>query len=259
MSSPEGRIRIPEGETYDITGPKKILEKISANPKLAEKFTEAARGRAEDIFESGHLKEKIRPGDKVLYIGTGTGHVAEYIEKQTEATVFKLDLADLRSADTKDNDFVLANARRLPIRDGSVDVVCLFDILHHTKGQEEILKEAFRVLKPGAKCLIMEDTIPEPYERGVAAKKMLVGKMDDVFNQQPRNVNPHGYHSISDWEVMLHDSGFEVSADKTRSWHWGLPDFAGADRAKRPGKNTLLRPFEATMFDVEKPNGEKGE
>jgi ubiquinone/menaquinone biosynthesis C-methylase UbiE len=173
-----------------------------------------------------------------LYLGVGTGHVAKYIEEHTGAKVFKFDLGDLRTPDTKDNKFARANARRIPVADSSLDVVCLMDILHHTNNQEEILSEARRVLKPGGKCLIMEDTIPEDFQRGAKFKRWIVGKMDDAFNQQPKGVNPHNYHPISEWESMFRKSGYLVDESKTNSWHWGLPDFMRANRKKRPDHPT---------------------
>lgn len=256
--------KLPANETYDVSGPEKFVADLKDKPKTAEAFRKAALGRAEDIFESGHLQEKIKEGEIVLYIGAGTGHVAQHIEQQTGAKVVKFDIADLRTPDTKDRKFAKANARNLPVRDGSVDKICLFDILHHTKNQEEILKEALRVLKPGGKLLVMEDTIPEEINFGAGLnavrakiKKMVVGKMDDMFNKQSKGVNPQDYHPISDWELMFHDAGFDVNAEDTTSWHWGIPDFVGADRKKRPDHNTLARPFEATMFEVTKPSEEK--
>ncbi|TAN32159.1 class I SAM-dependent methyltransferase [Patescibacteria group bacterium] len=144
--------------------------------------------------------EKIKRGDAVAYIGTGSGHVPQFIEEQTGAKIFKFDLANLRTPDTKDNKFALANARHLPLADSSLDVVCLFDVLHHTKNQEQILSEARRVLRPGGKLLLLEDTLPEEINiaSGVKktkakAKKWLVGKMDDLFNLQSKSVNPHNF------------------------------------------------------------------
>ena len=246
---------LPGGETYDVRGPKKMLEKLKGNPTLAKKVAEGAVGRAEDIVESGRLTERIKKNDVVVYFGTGTGHVAKEIEKQTGAKVFKFDLADLRTPDTKDDRFALANARQMPLADNAVDVVCLFDILHHTKNQDEILKEALRVLKPGGRCLIMEDTIPESFDETMLAsvRKFLAPKSDDLFNAQPSGVNPHGYHSVSDWELIAHDLGFAVDANTTNSWHWGVPDFLGSSRKTRPAQPSYVRPMQATMFEFKKP------
>lgn len=238
-----------EGETYDVAGPKRALE----NPKLVEKIVKGARGRANDIVESGQLKERIGEGETVLYVGTGTGHVAQLIEKQTGAKVIKFDLADLRTDDTKDEKFALANARRLPIRDSSVDTICLFDILHHTQNQDEILKEALRALKPGGKCLILEDTIMNPDRKLAGAQKWLTEKADDAFNMQPKGVNPHNNHTIEDWGEIFRELGFAIDEDETAKWYWGPADFLGAKRDSRPDHNTIARPFESTLFEIKKP------
>lgn len=249
------------GPTYDYSGPEKVLRKAGESPKLMEKLTEGAKGRAEDIFESGGLEQRIKKGDVVISIGSGTGHVEEVIEKRIGAKVIKLDYKDLRTPDTRDKKFVKADAERLPVQDDSVDVVCLFDILHHTTNQEQILAEALRVLKPGGKCFVLEDTIPEEINFGAGLNRLkakaiekLHRKQDDLFNQQPTGVNPHNLHTVSDWEIKFHDVGFNVDADKTTTWHWGVPDFMGADRKKRPKKPTVARPFPSTMFEVTKPN-----
>ena len=45
---------------------------------------------------------------------------------------------------------------RLPLRDGSVDVVLLSQALHHAADPEDALAEAMRVLKPGGRVLILD-------------------------------------------------------------------------------------------------------
>ncbi len=46
-----------------------------------------------------------------------------------------------------------ASAERLPLPDGSVDVVYCHQLLHHVKAQEAVLKELLRVLRPGGVLL----------------------------------------------------------------------------------------------------------
>lgn len=247
VSSPD----VSEGETYEFSEIKNFLEKLENDPEKLKKFAAMAEARAKDIFESGHLEEEFKEGDKVLYIGAGTGHVPKYIEDKTGVEIVKVDLKDIRTSDTKDAKFIEANARRLPFPDNSQDTICLFDMLHHTKNQQEILQEARRVLKPGGKLLILEDTIPESFKKGVTTMKGLVGKMDDAFNKQPKGVNPHNYHSVSDWELMLHNEGLDVDANDTKSWYWGPADFLPeAVRPKRPEERTVARPFESTLLKV---------
>lgn len=259
---------LPDGETYFVANAKKILE----NPKLADKLERAGKLRADDIFENANLKEKIAEDETVLYVGSGTGLLAQKIEKETGSTVIKFDLADLRTPEAKDNKFALANARRLPVKNEVLDTICLFDILHHLKNQEEILRESLRVLKPGGKCLVIEDTIPESIKgEGIKnwiknkrreIKKLVVAKMDDAFNLQPSQVNPHNYHSISEWKKIFINLGFSIDEKEGKSWYWGAPDivsWAGRGKPDRLDHGTLLRPFEATVFEIKKPTWKDNE
>jgi len=52
--------------------------------------------------------------------------------------------------------FVPYDGRRLPLEDASVDRVACFDAFHHIPNQEEMLREVFRVLKPGGRVVMAE-------------------------------------------------------------------------------------------------------
>ena len=67
----------PENETYEYAEVLKYLKKLEQNTDRLERFTRVANGRANDIFENGKLAQEIQPGDKVLYIGAGAGHVPQ--------------------------------------------------------------------------------------------------------------------------------------------------------------------------------------
>lgn len=242
------------GETYAYDKVIFFLESLKKDPEKMKKFREQALKRAKDVFESSGLEGEIKKDDRVLYIGAGTGHVPEYIQEKTGANVARLDLVDLRTEDIKDADkgeFIIGNARALPFADNSFDDICLFDIMHHTTNQDEIIEEAIRVLKPGGKFMAMEDTVPFEFEKTSGIMKKIVGLMDDLFNLQPHGVNPHGYRSIDEWEELFQKLGLKFS--RSDSWYWGPADFMGASRDTRPEQRTLLRPFESTFFKFIKP------
>ena len=55
-------------------------------------------------------------------------------------------------------DFVLGSASRIPLPDGSIDLIFCHQTFHHLTQQELALQEFFRVLKPGGILLMAEST-----------------------------------------------------------------------------------------------------
>ncbi|OGH72220.1 MAG: hypothetical protein A2921_03805 [Candidatus Magasanikbacteria bacterium RIFCSPLOWO2_01_FULL_43_20b] len=241
---------VVEGETYDYSNVKKFISSLENDPKKLERLAYFGQKRADHMFETADLGSEVKKGDRVLYIGTGTGHMPRNLEKKTGVNFFKIDLADIRTSDNKDNKFVVANARRLPFADTSFDEVFVSDVLHHTEKQGEILAEVKRVLRPGGKAVILEDTIPEaihPTARVLFDK--LTGWMDDALNLQSKGVNPHNRHSVIEWETMFANAGFDPNID-TKTWFWGLNLMMGKLGSE---KRTAISPFEESCFKIKKP------
>ena len=257
---PERGPILPDNETYDVSRIQSLLEQLDKDHKKSELLDKGGKNRAKDIFTSGDLGKEIKKEDKVLYVGTGLGHVADHMQDKTGCKMVRIDLADLRHPNAKKegDNFILANARNLPLADNSMDTICLMDVLHHLENQDEILIEAKRVLKPSGKIVLLEDTLPEkiyPHKRALVEK--LTAKMDDSFNQQGKGVNPHNYRSVSEWEIFFQEQGFDLKIEDTKSWHWGVADFLPeVIKPDREDKGSLLRPFESTRFVIRKPREE---
>jgi SAM-dependent methyltransferase len=88
-----------------------------------------------------------RPG-KTLEIGGGTGNLKEFLPD--------IVATDIQYADWLDT---VADAQRLPFRDGSFQNVVMFDVLHHLERPRLFLAEAARVLVPGGRVIVMEPGI----------------------------------------------------------------------------------------------------
>jgi SAM-dependent methyltransferase len=242
-------------ETYDVSQIQRIILRLEANPALLATFRSHAMARAHDIYKSGGLDKLIGSKDKVLYIGAGSGHVASLIESRTGAKVFKLDLQDIRSPDVNGGRFILGNARHLPLRDNSYDVVTMFDMLHHCRDQEDLIIEARRVLKSKGALLLLEDTIADSKSLLRSVIVLLVSKVDDIINQQAGNINPHNYRSASEWQRLLIRLGFDPSSIGVERWYWGITNFLPATfRPDRVHHRTLDRPFESTRMAFIKPH-----
>ena len=57
---------------------------------------------------------------------------------------------------------ICADLRKLPFRDGSVDLVVCIEVIHHCHPLVDTLKEIRRVIKPGGGIVVVENTLSHP-------------------------------------------------------------------------------------------------
>jgi SAM-dependent methyltransferase len=87
----------------------------------------------------------ICPEGRVLDIGGGTAHIKEFRPDVVSVDILKFPGID-----------VVADAHRLPFRDGFFAGVVMLDVLHHLERPVEFLREASRVLRPGGRLAMIE-------------------------------------------------------------------------------------------------------
>jgi ubiquinone/menaquinone biosynthesis C-methylase UbiE len=101
-------------------------------------------------------------GKKVLEIGVGAGsdHLnwakagadlfgVDLTERGVETTRKRLKLYDLKS------NLQRIDAENLPFEDNYFDIIYSWGVIHHSEDPDQIIKEIYRVLKPGGKFLGM--------------------------------------------------------------------------------------------------------
>lgn len=111
---------------------------------------------------------KLRPGSKVLDLAGGTGDVSKLLSKSMKGTGTVV-LSDINQSmlmlgrdrfideNMADNIIcVQANAQYLPFPDYEFDLVTIAFGLRNVTDKDQALREIYRVLKPGAKVLILE-------------------------------------------------------------------------------------------------------
>ena len=119
------------------------------------------------LFEPAHamLLEEVAPlpPGRVLDVGCGTGELADRLADRGWEVV-GLDLCEsmLRRANGKLNGnagrvrLTVADSECLPFHAGAFDVVTCANSFHHYPDQEGVVRELYRVLRPGGRLLLLD-------------------------------------------------------------------------------------------------------
>ncbi len=112
------------------------------------------------------ISRQLPRGASVLDVGCGYGAFvlasrAHGLEAQGfELAPFEVDIARRRLARVEPETdtirvFHQGHAGRLPFADGEFDAVTLFNVLEHVQNHRPVLREAFRVLRPGGRMYVV--------------------------------------------------------------------------------------------------------
>ncbi len=100
------------------------------------------------------LLADMPPGARVLEVGAGPGFFAEHARRMRR---------DLRwiSSDLIRTPWnhVVADALRLPVREGTFDFIAGLDVLHHFSRPRDFFREAARALRPAGRIVLVEPWI----------------------------------------------------------------------------------------------------
>ncbi|WP_415953089.1 class I SAM-dependent methyltransferase [Streptomyces sp. KLOTTS4A1] len=142
---------------------------MSNDPKeVQEFFTARADGwdaRFPDdgpAYEAGVAALALRPGDRVLDAGCGTGRALPALRAAvgTEGTVLGADLtpamlqAAVRAGRGAQGALLLADVSRLPLRDGALDAVFAAGLISHLPEPASNLRELARVVRTGGRLAL---------------------------------------------------------------------------------------------------------
>jgi len=157
----------------------------------------------------------LRAGETVLDLGSGGGFDCFLAARQVGPTgrVIGVDMtpqmvtkarANAREADMINVDFRLGEIEHLPVLDASVDVILSNCVINLSPSKEQVIREAFRVLRPGGRLAIADvvATAPLP-ERFRTTESALTGCAG-------------GAAQVDELDRMLNEAGFTEVAVRPR-------------------------------------------
>jgi arsenite methyltransferase len=178
---------------------------------------------------------ELQPGQTVLDLGSGGGIDVLLSARRVgpSGTVYGLDMTDemlalarenQRKADATNVEFLKGTIEAIPLPDSSVDVIISNCVINLSPDKDRVLREAFRVLRPGGQFAVSDvvsrGPVPDEVRRSVDC---WVGCMAGALDQE-------------DYSRKLRAAGFvDVSIEPWREYADGT--FASAFiRGQKPAK-----------------------
>lgn len=185
------------------------------------------RGRRRSIELVG-----LRPGEKVLIVGAGTGLDFPYIPPDVRIVATDLSPAMVRRAEERatrhgvDATCMVMNAHRLDLPDDTFDAVLLHLVLAVVPDPNAAIREASRVLKPGGRAGIFDKFLPDeghPSPLRRAANVLTEALFSDINRQLGPLLDEAGLVSERE-EPVLYGDFFKVAlARKPDPFEPGTP------------------------------------
>jgi ubiquinone/menaquinone biosynthesis C-methylase UbiE len=131
---------------------KKIQEHYDTIADIYDLHYDQRRGRCYHSHLSTHIMDVVPKGGKLLDIGCGTGlFVQRYIEDGGSAIGIDVSRKMIERAQQRciNCDYMIGTGEKIPFCDSSFDAVSSLLVFSYVKDPESMLREAYRVLKPG--------------------------------------------------------------------------------------------------------------
>lgn len=230
-------------------------------------------------------------GREVLDFGCGDGQLCLFLAKEKSPRRIvgvdlnapaiaraKVALAEACIKNEVNVEFVVGSTEMLPVADQSIDTLLAFDCLEHVMAPGPILRDWFRVLRPGGRCLIewfpfkgpwgphMEALVPIPWANVVFGERAMFRTAELIYDLpqfSPRHwdLDEHGKKKPNKWrawstfkdqgyvnELDLHmfkklarDAGFEIARLELHS-------FGGSRMRRRIGRVLMSIPVVGEYF-----------
>ncbi|MBA2259177.1 MAG: arsenite methyltransferase [Acidobacteria bacterium] len=179
---------------------------------------------------------ELQPGQTVLDLGSGGGIDVLLSARRVGPTgkVYGLDMTDDMLALARENqrkagatnvEFLKGEIEHIPLPDASVDVIISNCVINLSADKGRVLREAFRVLKPGGRFavsdVVVRGEVPEAVRRSM---ELWVGCVAGALHEDEYrrllgeagfgsvDVEPWRVYTVDDARQFLVDAGLDVAA-----------------------------------------------
>ena len=179
---------------------------------------------------------QLNPGETVLDLGSGGGIDVLLSARRVGPTgkAYGLDMTDemlalarenQRQAGVENVEFLRGEIENIPLPDNSVDVIISNCVINLSADKDRVLREAFRVLKPGGRFAVSDVVVHGDVPAEVRQNVLLwvgciagalqdteyIAKLADA-GFQAIEIEPTRVHNVEDARVFLSDQGVDVDA-----------------------------------------------
>ncbi|MEV5433662.1 class I SAM-dependent methyltransferase [Streptomyces sp. NPDC052701] len=183
---------------------------------LGARYEEAFAGSQEHRAALEWLLERLRPGSRVLDVGSGTGRPTAAVLAAAGHDVLGVDfspvMVELATRRVPGATFRCADIREVPLEDGSYDAVCVFfSLLQMSRAQQSgLVRRLARALRPGGHLVLA--TVPVDVE-----------DVEAVFMGQPVRVTSF---AAEDVVALVREAGLTVLSRRDVMFTPALPEAA---------------------------------
>jgi SAM-dependent methyltransferase len=177
---------------------------------------------------------ELKPGETVLDLGSGGGIDVLLSAKRVGPTgkAYGLDMTDdmlslarenQRQAGVENVEFLQGEMENIPLPDNSVDVVISNCVINLSADKDRVLREAFRVLKPGGRFavsdVVVRGEVPEEVRKSMLLwAGCIAGALDEqeyisklaAAGFTGISVEPTRVYSVTDATGFLAEAGLDV-------------------------------------------------